>query len=355
MTEKKYRFALVGCGGIAPKHAYAVKKIEGAELAAVCDTNETRAELIGKQYNVPFYKKYDEMLEKEKIDIVNILTPSGLHSEHTMDIVKKYKKHIVCEKPMALSLEQADGMIETCAAHGCRLFIVKQYRYNPPVQKLKEAVDSGLLGKLILGTVRLRWRRDQKYYDRDAWRGTRELDGGVLMNQASHHIDLLEWIMGEPVSVIGKTSTYLVNIETDNTAIALITFNSGAIGLIEATTATRPDDLEGSLSILGEKGSIVIGGFAANKLSTWNIAGQPEADRKKILKEYSNEPPNAYNLGHVGYLEHVIECIKSNVPEPNEGIEAKKSLSLIKAIYESAETGKETFIQYQSEKEKVPF
>jgi UDP-N-acetyl-2-amino-2-deoxyglucuronate dehydrogenase len=330
MTEKKYRFALVGCGGIAPKHAYAVKKIEGAELAAVCDTNETRAELIGKQYNVPFYKKYDEMLEKEKIDIVNILTPSGLHSEHTMDIVKKYKKHIVCEKPMALSLEQADGMIETCAAHGCRLFIVKQYRYNPPVQKLKEAVDSGLLGKLILGTVRLRWRRDQKYYDRDAWRGTRELDGG-------------------------KTSTYLVNIETDNTAIALITFNSGAIGLIEATTATRPDDLEGSLSILGEKGSIVIGGFAANKLSTWNIAGQPEADRKKILKEYSNEPPNAYNLGHVGYLEHVIECIKSNVPEPNEGIEAKKSLSLIKAIYESAETGKETFIQYQSEKEKVPF
>ena len=353
MSQKKYRFALVGCGRIVKKHVDAINSIKEAELVAVCDIKREKAEMIGKQYHVPFYESYDDMLKKEDIDIVNILTPSGLHPEHTVDIVKKYKKHIVCEKPMALTLEDADNMIETCDEYGCRLFIVKQNRYNLPVQKLREAVETGLLGKIILGTVRVRWCREQKYYDQDSWRGTWALDGGVITNQASHHIDLLEWMMGEPVSVIGKTATYLANIEADDTAIAIITFKNGAMGLIEATTAARPKDLEGSISILGHKGTIVIGGFAVNKMVTWNVADQSKEEQERILKEYAEEPPNVYGFGHVRYLENVIDCIKNNKKALVDGIEGRRSLELINAIYESAETGKEVFLRFQPKRAKL--
>ncbi len=353
MDSKKFRFALVGCGRIVKKHVDAINNIEEAELVAVCDIDMKKAEAIGKQYNVPYYNTYDEMFKKEEVDIVNILTPSGLHPDHTIDIVKKYKKHIVCEKPMALTLEDADSMIETCDENGCRLFIVKQNRYNLPVQKLREAVEGGHLGKLIMGTVRVRWCRDQRYYDQDAWRGTWHLDGGVITNQASHHIDLLEWMMGEPVSVIGKTKTYLVDIEADDTAVAIITFKNGAMGVIEATTAVRPKDLEGSLSIMGEKGTVVIGGFAVNKMTTWNITDQSKEDQERILQEYAEEPPNVYGFGHVRYLEHVIDCIKNNKKALVDGIEGRRSLELINAIYESAETGKEVFLRFQPKRAKL--
>jgi len=350
----KLNFALVGCGRIAPKHIEALAEIPEARLVAVCDIVEEKAKIAAeKAGGIPYYTSYDEMLTKENIDIVNILTPSGLHPAHTIDIVKKYKKHIVCEKPMALKLEDADEMIRTCDENGVRLFIVKQNRYNLPVQKLRDALEAGKFGKLVMGTVRVRWCRPQKYYDADAWRGTWELDGGVITNQASHHIDLLEWMMGEPVSVMAKTETYLANIETDDTAAAIIKFKNGALGIVEATTAVRPKDLEGSLSVMGENGTVVIGGFAVNKMDTWNFLGESEEEKQAILKEFAEMPPNVYGFGHKRYLEHIIDCVKNNKRALVDGLEGRRSLELINAMYESAETGKEVFLRFNPAHSKL--
>lgn len=344
----KLKFALVGCGRIAKKHIDAINEIENAELVAVADVDYERAKEKAKYAgNVKAYDSYDEMLHKEDIDIVNILTPSGLHPQHAIDIVKKYKKNIVVEKPMALKLEDADEMIRVCDENGVRLFVVKQNRYNLPVQKLRQALENGLFGKLVMGTVRVRWCRPQDYYNQDAWRGTWELDGGVFTNQASHHIDLLEWMLGEPVSVMAKTDTFLSNIEVEDTGAAIIKFKNGAIGVVEATTATRPKDLEGSLSLLGEKGSVVIGGFAVNKMETWNFADSSESESEEILKEFAEIPENVYGFGHKRYIEHVIDCVLNNKKALVDGFEGRKSLELINAMYESAETGKEVFLHYQ--------
>jgi len=351
---KKFRFALVGCGRISGKHVDAINNIANAELTAVCDINESRAKALSKKTGLKkYYLSYDDMLKNEEVDIVNILTPSGLHPEHTIDIVKKYKKHIIVEKPMALKLSDADAMISTCDLNSVRLFVVKQNRYNLPVMKLRTALENGDFGRIFMGSVRVRWAREQKYYDQDEWRGTWKLDGGVLANQASHHIDLLEWMLGTPVSVMAKTDTYLADIEVDDTAAAIITFENGAMGIVEATTATRPVDLEGSLSILGEKGSVVIGGFAVNKMETWNFTGQSKEERDKVLKEYAENPPNVYGFGHIRYIEHVLDCIENNKQALVDGLEGRKSLELINAIYESAETGKEVELKFKPRRSKL--
>ncbi len=350
---KKLKFGIVGCGRIFKKHYEAVRDIENAELIAVCDINENKARDAGKMSGVPYYYNYDEMLSKEIIDVVNILTPSGMHPMHTIDIVKKYKKHIVCEKPMALKLEDADEMIKVCDHYGKKLFIVKQNRFNKPVIKLREALEAGRFGKLTLGTVRVRWCRTQDYYNQDAWRGTWALDGGVITNQASHHIDLLEWMMGEPVSVMAKNNTYLADIEVDDTSLAIVTFKNGAMGVIEATTAVRPRNIEGSLSVMGEKGSVVIGGFAVNKMETWQFSDETEEESQTILKEYAEMPPNVYGFGHKRYLENVIDSLNSNGAALVDGLEGRKSIELINAIYESAETGREVFLRFQPNKSKL--
>ena len=348
------RFALVGCGRISKKHIDAIKSIAGAQLIAVCDIDEDKAKKQA-QYagEVNYYTSYDQMLQKEDVDIVNILTPSGLHPEHTIDVVNKYKKHIVVEKPMALRLEDADAMIRTCDENGVRLFVVKQNRYNLPVMKLREAVESKRFGKMVIGSVRVRWCRPQAYYDQDEWRGTWELDGGALTNQASHHIDLLEWMMGEPVSVMAKTDTFLTEIEVEDTGVAIIKFKNGALGVVEATTATRPKDLEGSLSILGEKGSVVIGGFSVNQMQTWNFIDSTEEENEAVLKEFAEMPPNVYGFGHQRYLEHVIDCVQKNKQALVDGLEGRKSIELINAIYESAETGKEVFLHFQPRRSRL--
>jgi len=349
-----HKFALVGCGRISKKHIDAIKEIENAELVSVCDLKIDFAKKASEAAGgVPFYTSYDEMLQKEDVEIVNILTESGYHPDHTIDIVKKYRKHIVCEKPMALRLEDADEMIRICDENGVQLFVVKQNRYNLPVQKLRKAYEQGKFGKMVMGTVRVRWCRDQNYYNQADWRGTWGLDGGVIANQASHHIDLLEWMMGEPVSVMAMNGTYLVDIEADDTCAALIRFKNGAIGILEATTATRPRDLEGSLSILGEMGSVVIGGVAVNQLGTWNFLDESDSEREAVLRECSETPPNVYGFGHKRYLENVIDCIEGHKKALVDGLEGRKSLELINAIYESAETGKEVSLKFQPKRCKL--
>ena len=351
---EKIRFGIIGCGRIFDKHLEAIRQNKDASLVAVCDITADRAKHAAKRAgDIPFYTSYDDMLIKEEIDVVNILTPSGHHAECAIDIIKKYKKHIICEKPMALKLDDADRMIRVCDENGVRLFVVKQNRYNLPVQKLKDANDQGKFGKLVLGTVRVRWSRNQSYYDQDEWRGTWKLDGGVLTNQASHHIDLLEWLFGEPVSVMAKMGTFLSNIEVEDTAAAIIKFKSGALGIVEATTATRPKDLEGSISVLGEKGSVVIGGFAVNKMITWEFEGQSEEEKQHVLSSFSENPPNVYGFGHTRYLENVIHCIKTKTKALVDGLEGRKSLELINAFYESAETEREIFLRFVARKSKL--
>jgi predicted dehydrogenase len=324
--------------------------VPGGRLVAVCDQQIDRAQAIGDKHKVPFFRSHFEMLEKmgDEIDVVSILTPSGLHATHTIDVARM-GKHVVVEKPMALTLSDADAMISACDAASVRLFVVKQNRYNHPVKKLRQALEAGRFGKLVLGTVRVRWCRKQSYYDQDAWRGTWAYDGGVFANQASHHVDLLQWMMGDVESVFAKTSTALVNIETEDTGVVLLRFKNGALGVIEATTATRPKDLEGSLSVLGEKGSVEISGFAVNEMKTWNFS-EMSAEDQEVVEKYRVHPPNVYGFGHTEYLNKVIESIHENRSALVDGLEGRKSLELISAIYESVETGKEVTLRFVPKK-----
>jgi UDP-N-acetyl-2-amino-2-deoxyglucuronate dehydrogenase len=340
-------FVLVGCGRIAKRHSelLGLGQVKGARLVGVCDINQSKAEKIGQQFSVPYFQDMHQMMNSINADVMVVLTESGNHAKDVVSLCK-YGKHIVVEKPMALKLSDADMMISACDQAGVKLFVVKQNRFNIPVVKLREAVEEKRFGKLVLGTVRVRWCRDQSYYDQDTWRGTWALDGGVLTNQASHHIDLLEWMMGEVESVFAKSTTALVKIEAEDTAVVTLKFKNGALGIIEATTAARPHDLEGSISILGEGGVVEISGFAVNQMKTWSFVKSLEDDAR-VLEKYSVNPPNVYGFGHKAYYEHVVDCINNNRDHLVDGLVGRKSLELINAIYESIETGKEVQMHFQ--------
>lgn len=341
------KFALVGCGRIAARHAELLGggQIPECRLVAVCDTKIDRARTFGEKYNVPFFENMHQMMQSESIDIISILTESGAHAQNVVELAK-YRKHIVVEKPMALTLDDADRMIEACDSNDIRLFVVKQNRLNVPVQKLRRAIEEKRFGKIFLGTVRVRWCRSQSYYDQDEWRGTWAQDGGVLTNQASHHIDLLEWMLGDVESVFAKSTTALAEIEVEDTAVVILKFRSGALGVIEATTATRPRDLEGSISILGEKGTVEIGGFAVNEMKVWQFIDEESDD--DLLSKFSVNPPNIYGFGHKAYYEQVRRTLESGGQHLVDGLEGRKSLELITALYESIETGKEVWMRYRA-------
>jgi len=341
------KFALVGCGRIAKRHSelLGLKQIKQAALVSVCDIVEEKSRKIGERFAVPFYTNMHEMMQREVVDVVVVLTESGHHARDVIALAQ-YGKHIVVEKPMALTLDDADAMILACAKNNCHLFVVKQNRFNVPVVKTREALEAGRFGKLVLGTVRVRWCRPQSYYDQDYWRGTWAMDGGVLTNQASHHVDLLQWMLGDVESVYAMSTTALVNIEAEDTAIVNVRFKNGALGVIEATTAARPKDLEGSLSILGEKGSVEIGGFAVNQMKVWSFSDRREVD-DEVMDKYSDNPPNVYGFGHQAYYEHVVDSIINDKKQLVDGLVGRKSLELINAIYESIETKKEVFLRFK--------
>ena len=340
------RFGLLGCGRIAKRHSDLLGggHIAGAELVAVCDEVRDRADAIAARFEVPAFHNLDDLLDRKDIDAVSILTPSGMHPRHAIAVAKA-GKHVIVEKPMALRLEDADAMIRACDEAGVKLFVVKQNRFNVPVVKAREALDAGRFGRLVLGTVRVRWCRDQRYYDQDKWRGTWAYDGGVLSNQASHHVDMLEWFFGDVVSVHARAITALVNIEAEDTAVATLKFKNGALGIIEATTAVRPRDLEGSLSILGEKGTVEIAGFAVNKIRHWQFNQELPSD-VDVMEKFSVNPPNVYGFGHQAYYEHVVKCLNDQSSALVDGLQGRKSLELISALYESIETGKEVSLNF---------
>jgi len=344
------KFALIGCGFVAKKHVESINRIEKAKLVAVCDIDRKRAKNFGEKYKFPWYTNPYKMVEGENPDVISILTPSGTHAQIVIDLVK-YKKHFVIEKPLTLRLEEADAVIEACDKANIKIFVVQQNRFNLPIKKLKEAIDRNRFGKLVMGTVRIRWCRTQDYYDQQKWRGTWAWDGGVFTNQASHHIDMLIWMMGEVESVMAMTSTRLVKIEAEDTGVAILRFKNGALGVIEATTATRPKDLEGSISILGELGSVEIGGFYMNEIKIWNFKDSSPED-EEILTKYSKNP-DIYAWNHTEFLKDVVDSILNNKKGLIDGLEARKSLELINALYESAETGQEVFLRFKPKKCKL--
>jgi len=326
------KIALIGCGRISKKHIEAIKE-NNLDLVAVSDINIEKAKKIG----VAYYKDYKKMLEKEDIDIVSILTPSGLHYKHALEIIE-FGKHLIIEKPMCLRYDEAENLVKKANNMGIKLFTVKQNRFNLPIKKLKESIERYKLGNIFLATTRVRWARTQEYYDMDKWRGTWKFDGGVISNQAIHHLDLLIYLVGDIESVYAKSINAFAKIEVEDSAIATIKFKNGAIGTFEATTATRPKDIEGSISILGDKGIVEVGGFAANKIVRW------ENNEKIDIEKYSQNPDNIYGFGHIEFYKDVVESIKQNkkgVCEMEEGI---KSIKVMNAIYESIATNKEIFI-----------
>ncbi len=333
------KFAVIGCGRIAPKHIESIKEIKGAKLVAVCDIVEAKAKDFAEKYTCKYYTDYKELLENEKdVDCINVCTPHAIHAEITI-VAAKFGKNVVTEKPMATSLEEADEMIKTCKENNVKLFVIKQNRYNEPIIKLKEALDKGRFGKLFYGNTTVYWTRPQDYYDQDPWRGTKEHDDGVLMNQSSHHIDMLRWLMGEVEDVHAFTETQTHNIEAEDMGIAVLKFKNGAVGTIVATTSVFPHNLEGSVTIMGADGSVKVGGTALNKMEFWHFKDWTNDD--EIIAKTSENPPNVYGFGHQKYLKEVVNCIENNLPPSIGGEEGRKTLALIQKIKEVAKLNKE--------------
>lgn len=329
-------FALMGCGQIAAKHVLALQRhVPDACIVAVCDKTIDRAQAIAQKAGCRAFTSLDLMMQAmgDEIHVIEALTPTGLHFESVKQIAA-YRKHIVLEKPMALTEHEGLEMLRMARQAGVQLFVVKQNRFNRPVRKLAEAVQSGRFGRIVMATVRVRWRRDQAYYDRDSWRGTRAFDGGVLANQASHHLDLLQWLVGEVDTVNSYTARRLVEVETEDTAVAILRFRNGALGVVEATTATRPKDLEASISILGEGGAVEISGFATDELRTWQFQPALPEDAQ-VLSEYRTNPEDR-SYAHGQYLRNVVACLNQEQHEIVDGEEALKTVRLIETLYRAS-------------------
>ncbi len=337
-STKEFRVALVGCGRIARNHFDAIAKVDGLSLSAVCDEIPARAEEAGHANSVPWYTEYEAMLKEASCDAVVIATPSGLHPEHGI-LAARAGKHVISEKPMAIKLTTADALVKACDDARVQLFVVKQNRLNPSIQLLRKAIDKGRFGKIYVANTTVRWTRPQEYYDQAPWRGTWEFDGGAFMNQASHYVDLMQWLVGPVESVMAKTATLARKIEAEDTGIAVLKFRNGALGCIEVTMLTFPKNLEGSITILGERGTVKIGGTAVNKVEHWQFADYDDDD--KLIETASTTPPNVYGFGHEGYYRNVLAVLRGEAKADTDGRGGRKSLELILGIYESARTGTE--------------
>lgn len=337
MKKDKLGFGVIGCGRIAPKHTESIMAIPEAELIAVCDIIPEKADDFARKYQAEAYYDYPELLKREDIDVVTIATPSGNHAEIGIAAAKA-GKHVMVEKPMSMTLKEADELIKTCKECGVKLAVIHQNRFNKSIKTLRAALEAGRFGKLTHGQATVRWNRNQEYYTQAPWRGTRLQDGGVLMNQSIHNIDLLQWMMGPVESVYGYTTTALRKIEMEDVAGAVIKFKNGAIGLIEAATTIYPKNIEETLNIFGETGSVIIGGIAVNRVETWEFPDSEE-EKKQIFSAQENDPPTVYGFGHREIIEDMIHAVKNDEIPAVSGEEGRKALEIILAIYQCQETG----------------
>jgi UDP-N-acetyl-2-amino-2-deoxyglucuronate dehydrogenase len=340
-TNKKIRFAIIGCGRISKIHVSVLSQLANAILVAVCDIVEEKAKEYAQKFNCAYYIDYKELLKSNEIDVVNVCTPTYLHAQMVVDAAMA-GKHVVTEKPIALTLFDADRMIKVCKKQKVTLFVVKQNRYNPPITKLKEAIEEGRFGKIFYCKTTVFWQRDQKYYDEHTWFRTRNMGGGVLINQASHNIDMLCWLMGPVESVFAKVNTFTHRAETEDFGLGMVRFKSGALGVIEATTCVYPKNLEGSVTVFGENGSVKVGGIQMNDMQLWEFRDSRNED--EIYSRCSTIPPNVYGYGHIKFFEDVLRVLEGEKIAYVDGNEGKPSLELILAMYESSKQGKEVVI-----------
>ena len=336
------RFGLIGCGRVAPRHAQSIQQIHEAELVAVADVKASRADHFSHEYGAAAHYDHRSLLERQDIDAVSICVPSGLHAEVAIDALQA-GKHVLVEKPIALSLADADRMIAVAKERGLTLGVVLQNRYNSPMQMLRRAIDDGLLGRLYLGNACVRWYRPQSYYE-DDWHGTVAMDGGALMNQSIHHIDALQWFMGPVQSVSAYSATLAHQMEAEDVGVAVLRFASGALATVEGSTLTWPQNLEGSVSIFGEHGSVQVGGTALNRVTLWKVRGQLEQE-SEILTSQRVDPPSVYGYSHREVIRDFAEALLAGRSPGTPGPEARKSLALVLAIYQSAREGREVVLE----------
>jgi len=346
IKKKKIKFGLIGCGRISKQHLNSIQFLPEAKLVAVCDIKEDRAKNVAQRYGVDWYKNYKELLQRPDIDIVSICTPNGLHAEIAIDVAKA-NKHALVEKPLAINLKETDEMIQVFSKMKKRLFSVLQVRFNPPLQALKKIVERGQLGRINSASLVVRWTRPQEYFDNDKWRGTKELDGGALLTQGIHYIDILQWILGPVESVFAKKDTVAHKIKIEDIVVAIAKFKNGAYATIEFTICTYLHNIECSITILGSRGSVKIGGTAVNEIEFWEVENLP----KPVLP--ISVDPNVYNEGlyqgscpnHIFVYKELVRYFNSSSPSQCiDDREARKSIEIVEAVYKSAEENKEIFL-----------
>jgi len=338
VVGRKIRVALVGCGRIAQRHFEAVASHgERMQLVAVCDTDRAAREAAAASTGVPAYASLGAMLSECDADVVVLCTPSGQHAAQTVQVAAA-GRHVITEKPMATRWADGKLMVEACDAANVRLFVVKQNRRNATVQLLKQAVDQKRFGRIYMVTLNVFWSRPQSYYDGARWRGTWEFDGGALMNQASHYVDLLDWLIGPVESVQAYTATLARDIQVEDTAVVGIRWRSGALGSINATMLTYPKNYEGSITVLGESGTVRVGGVAVNRIEHWEFAKPDPADAQ--VEEASYATSSVYGFGHSLYYDNVIRTLRGETDAETDGREGLRSLEVLIASYLSARDGR---------------
>jgi UDP-N-acetyl-2-amino-2-deoxyglucuronate dehydrogenase len=340
ITDRKIRTAVVGCGRISKNHFDTIAThSDNMELVAVCDTDSNILANVTKAHghSVTSYQSFEDMLQQERLDLVALCTPSGLHSMQAQ-IAAKYKVNVVTEKPMATRWNDGVNMVRTCDEEGVRLFVVKQNRRNATLQLLKNTIERGRFGRIYMVNINVFWTRPQEYYDSSKWRGTWEFDGGAFMNQASHYVDLLDWMIGPVESVQAYTATLARNIEVEDSGVVSIKWRSGALGSMNVTMLTYPKNLEGSITILGEKGSVRIGGLAVNEIQHWEFAESDSDDDN--VKNASYQTTSVYGFGHPPFYKNVIDVLRGESEPETDGREGLRSLEMLIATYLSARDGK---------------
>ena len=338
ITDRKVRFALAGCGRIAANHLGAIERhADRAELVAVCDTDAAAAQAAADRTGARAFGSYRAMLAECDADCVILTTPSGLHPQQAIEAAAA-RRHVMTEKPMATRWADGLAMVKACDEAGVRLFVVKQNRRNRTLQLLRQAIQLGRFGRIYMVTVNVFWSRPQSYYDSAPWRGTWEFDGGAFMNQASHYIDLLDWLIGPVESVMAYTGTLARNIEVEDTGVAALKWRNGAMGSVNVTMLTYPKNFEGSITVLGEHGTVRVGGVAVNQIEHWEFAQPHEMDTH--LDDASYQTSSVYGFGHPLYYDNVIRTLRGECEPETDGREGLKSLELLIAMYRSARDGK---------------
>ena len=334
ITDRKIKLGVVGCGRISTNHFNSFTQFsDDLELVSVCDINEASLELAKAEFQVTGYTELSEMLKSEDLDCVVLCTPSGLHPSQAI-MAASFGVSVISEKPMATNYEDGISMVKACDAAGVRLFVVKQNRKNTTLQLLKRAIIEKRFGKIYMVHLNVFWTRPQDYYDQgDGWRGSWEYDGGAFMNQASHYVDLLDWLIGPVASVQAMMSTTR-DIEAEDTGVLNIKWRNGALGSMAVTMLTYPKNLEGSITILGETGTVKVGGVAVNDIQTWDFADEKNYDLQ--IKTANYEATSVYGFGHPLYYKNVIDVFRGRADPETDGRAGLKSLELISAAYISA-------------------